>query len=284
VSKKSFYELRNLVEQYYDVQQQRVQSYNRVVAWIKQNVGWEGVVMLQAQQVLKDRFNPNEIKALIQNDYESTIEAIEQKYNVVIPPLDKPYSWYADRLVAGKVTREEIENMVWCASELIRFEKELADKIKKVVSEIEVYDLYLSKIRGISHILAAGLIGWIAPIDRFRYSSRLRAYAGLSAQHYRMKCEDGHRIIATSPKETCPVRKQKHLCEARIVDVELVNSPPKRAAGYYTMINMRLKTHVWRCVRSFEYQNSRRSYYRYLYDRAKAYYKSRDGNKSLPAT
>jgi len=267
------FDLRNLVEQYYDLQKQRVEAYNRVVAWVKNTVGWQGVVLLQAKEALGERFNPAEIP--IEKDYESTIEAIELKYDVLIPPLDKPYAWYADRLLKKKVNKEEIENMVWVTSELIRLEDDISARIKDIISEFDIYDLYLSKIRGIGHIIAAGLIGWIAPIERFKYPSRLRAYAGLVPHHYRMKCEEGHGIIATSPKETCPVKvgRKRNPCGARIVDVTLVEKPPKKATGYFTMINTRLKTHlVGRTAKSFEYQNARRCYYRYLYDRVKAYY------------
>ncbi|MHC1625195.1 MAG: transposase, partial [Methermicoccaceae archaeon] len=272
---KKTYELRNLVEQYYDLQKQRIEAFNRVVAWIKNNVGWQKVVLLQAKRVLGERFNPKEIP--IKEDYASTIEAIELKYNVHIPALEKPYSWYAERLVRGKVSEEDIENMVWITSQLINLEKEVTKKIESLVSDFEIYDLYLSKIRGMGPILSAGLIGWIAPISRFDYPSRLRAYAGLIPQHYKLECEDGHKIIATSPKETCPVKIKKgsrvRTCGARIVKVELVNRPPKREKGYFTMINLRLKTHfMGRIAVNFEFQNSRKSYYRFLYEKIKEYY------------
>ena len=281
IEEKKIFDLRNLVEQYYDLQKQRVEAYNRVVSWVKNNVGWEGIVRLQAKEALGDKFNPKDIP--IEKDYKSTIEAIEMKYGVVIPPLDKPYAWYADRLIKGKITKIQIENMIWCTKELIGLESEISARIRTMVQDFLLYEEYLSKIRGIGHILAAGLIGWIAPISRFDYSSRLRAYAGLIAQHYRLKCKQGHKIIATSPREACPIKSKngkKDTCGAKITEVNLVNKPPKREKGYFTMINTRLKTHlVGRVAKSFEYLSPRRSYYRYLYDKIKAYYASRDNGK-----
>lgn len=283
---KIIYNLRGLVEQYYDVQKQRIEAYNRIVAWVKSNIGWEGVVLLQAKEALGDKFNPNDIP--FEKDYKSTIEAIELKYSVIIPPLDKPYSWYADKMIKDKISKEEVENIVWVTKELIRLEKDIKEKIKPIVEDFQIYTDYLSKIRGIGHTLAAGLIAWTAPISRFEYSSRLRAYAGLVAQHYKLKCEEGHKIIATSPKEQCPVRdknKKNNVCESRIVQAELVSKPPKRERGYFTMINTRLKTHLVGRIAggSFEKQSARRSYYRYLYDRIKAYYTSKFNGKTSKA-
>jgi len=272
-------ELRSLVEQYYDIQQKRVQAYNRVVAWIKEQLGWESIVRELAKDVLGEKYNSFELPIL--DSYDATVEEIEKRYEVLMPPLQKKYAWYADRLIEGKAYIEDIENMVWAASRLIELEKEIEQKIKNLVKEFQVYTDYLSKINGIGPVLAAGLIGWIAPIDRFKYPSKLRAYAGLSAQHYKMKCEQGHRIIATSPKADCPVRKKGEkrvgICGARIVEAELIPHPPRRVVGYYTMVNLKLKSHFWRCVRSFEYLNPRNSYYRHLYDKIKAYYAQRDG-------
>jgi len=281
---RKVFDLRNMVEQYYDLQKQRIEAYNRVVAWIKNSVGWERVVLLQAKQALGDRFDPKAIQ--FEENYASTIEAIETKYDVHIPALDKPYSWYAERLIKGKVNEEDIENMVWVTNELIKLEKEISAKLEDLVSEFEIYELYLSKLKGIGPIISAGLIGWIAPISRFEYPSRLRAYSGLIPHHYKLKCEDGHHIIATSPKETCPVKIKKGSarkpCGARIVEVKLVERPPKKEKGFFTMINLRLKTHfMGRTAKCFEFQKPDQCYYRLLYDKIKEYYKANfpDGTK-----
>jgi len=273
VDKKAF-ELRNLVEQYYDIQQNRVQAFNRVVSWIRDNLNWQAVVREQAKRALWPNYDPFDLP--IAEDYQKTLEAIEEKYGVVIPLLKNPYAWYAERLIRGKGHIKDIENMVWCASEMLKLEERIEKRIAELVQDFQIYTDYLSKIRGIGHVLAAGLIGWIAPISRFEYASRLRAYAGLTAEHYRLKCEDGHKIIATSPRETCPIKIKKgskmRECDARIVSIEKVPHPPKRVQGYYTMINLKLKTHFWRVAKCFEYQKPRKSYYRYLYDRIKHYY------------
>ena len=273
MDRKTF-ELRNLVEQYYDIQQNRVQAFNRVVSWIRDNLGWEAVVRMQAMKYLWPNYDPNDLP--IAEDYPKTLEAIQEKYGVVIPELKNPYAWYAERLIKGKGHVEDIENLVWCAGELMKLEERIEERIRNLVQDFQIYTDYLSKIRGIGPVLAAGLISWIAPISRFKNVSKLRAYAGLTAVHYRLKCEKGHKIIATSPREVCPVRVKKGNkiaeCGARIVEVKEVPHPPRRVQGYYTMINFKLKTHFWRVGRCFEYQNPRRSYYRYMYDKIKRYY------------
>jgi len=280
------FELRNLAEQYYDVQQKRVQAYNRVVCWVRENIGMDGILREAVKEaaIKKGReFDLQKVSELInlEQSYEENVERIEKELGVILPPLKQKYAWYADKLIEGKVALTDIENMVWCCGELIKLESELESKIKELVGEFQIYTDYLSKIRGVGPVLAGGLIGWIAPIERFDYPSRLRAYAGLTAQHYRLRCEEGHRIIATNTREICPVRKKKGTCGAKIVEVQLVNSPPKKTMGYYTMVCFKLKTLAWKIARRFEYQTPRRSYYRYLYDKIKAYYANREDAKNL---
>jgi len=69
VDKKAF-ELRNLVEQYYDIQQNRVQSFNRVVSWIRDNLGWQAVVREQAKRALWPNYDPFDLP--IAEDYQKT--------------------------------------------------------------------------------------------------------------------------------------------------------------------------------------------------------------------
>lgn len=277
------YELRSLVEQYYDIQKLRLQAWGRVNSWVKNNIGWKGVLKVIAEEQISD-FD-GEIPDV--DDFDKAVELLEEKYNVVLRLPLKKYAWYSDQLVKGKMPAGEVENLVWITAELQNLEQAFEKKIERAVQDFQIYTDYLKYIRGISHTLGAGIIAWIYPIDQFKYSSHLRAYAGLTAQHYRLMCEEGHRIIATNVKEVCPVRVKKKgsrtepkPCGANIKDVELVDAPPRKTAGYYTMINLKLKTHLrYRVVRQFEYLTPRRSFYRFLYDKIKQYYTAKDGDK-----
>jgi len=269
------FDLKATIEQYYGIQKLRVQSYNRIVGYIRDYLGWKPV----ARHVMLYNELPVD-NDLIEKakSFEEFVEMANQKYNLLKVPEQK-WSWFAERVLKDKADIEEIDSTVWTTKQLINIEDELAKRIKGILDNFQIYTDYLSKIRGIGPTLAGGLIAWFYPVSRFKYASKMRAYAGISGQHYRMECEEGHKIIATSPKEICQVPnkdKKGKICGARIVEVKLVKSPPKRVAGYFTMVNFKLKALMWRLVRCFEYQSPTKSYYRFLYDKAKQYYAARD--------
>jgi len=238
--------LRYLVERYYDVQKVRIISYNNLVAWIKQNIDEED-----------------------------------------LPDTDKKFSWYANALIKDTISlpdpnmHDEVDDIIRYTKEFIRLEKELKLKIKKEVNRYSIYTEYLRYITGIDVILAGGLIAWIEPISRFDKPSDLVAYAGLSAEHWKLKCKVGHKIIATSKKDICPIMsKQGKICGKPIIEAKFYKSPPIRESGYTLAINTRLKTHVLKIIRSFEFMKPEKSFYKRLYLQTKQYYQNRPDLKN----
>jgi len=282
--------LRFYVEQYYDLQMERVAAFNRLTCMVRDYIGMNQVLKeLVAYSVNKLKKGADiDINQLIGQvdrvvdptlSLQDNVDLLENALGITIIPVDEPYAWYVDRLLRGKaiIPATDLEDIIDTCRALAEDEDQMRRKIEDVLQEFDVYTEYMSKVRGMGATYSGALIAWTAPISRFEYSSRLRAYAGLTAQHYELECEKGHKIIATNVKEVCPVPTEKKgkKCGARITKVREVKKPPKRKRGYYVMVNMRLKALGWKIARSFEFQKTSKSYYRYLYDRIKAYYSSR---------
>jgi hypothetical protein len=206
---------------------------------------------------------------------------LEEEENEEESEEEKRPKEIADYLIAGKIEAPnvELETLIWYYKSLYSTEKNLAVKLDGWSREHPLRKNYLSKIRGIGPILSSGIIAWLSPIERFSNISKLWAYCGLSAVHYESECEEGHKIISSSPLTVCPVRVKKgdkiEVCGAKILKSEKVNSPPKRKVGYFISYNQKLKTFMWKVASSFVKQPSEKSIYRKLYEEKKAYYTNR---------
>lgn len=192
---------------------------------------------------------------------------------------DRKYAKIADDLLSGKfIPDPSIEPMVRYYANLEKTENELTKSITSWITHFEVYEKYLKHIHGIGPVLSANLISMLSPIDRFPKPSMVVAYAGLSGQYYEQECENGHRIISSSPKSKCPVflTDSGDLCDAKIVSSTKFSGIMKRKKGYHILENTRLKTALFKVATSFEKQSGEKSQYRALYDAKKAEYNSRD--------
>ena len=188
-------------------------------------------------------------------------------------PKDKRYSELADKYISGEVEAPEVlENELWLHAQLSHIEDGLKDKITYAIGKEDLWKLYLSNIYGVGPLLAASLISFIHPIERFKNVSKLWAYAGLSAVHWESECERGHRMITTSEPATCRVKaldektREHKICGAKIVKSTYVESPPKRKEGHVVLVNTKLHTTLWKLSDSFLKQPSDRSVYRRYYD------------------
>ena len=193
---------------------------------------------------------------------------------------DRIYAKVADELLSGKIMPDpSIEPMVNYYKNLEKTEDELTKSIGSWITHFDIYNDYLKHIRGIGPILSANLISMISPIDKFPKPSMLVAYAGLSGQYYEQECENGHKLISSSPKSVCPVflTESKDICGGKIIKSIMVKGVMARKKGYHILGNTKLKTTLFKIASSFEKQSSEKSQYRILYDVKKAEYNSRDG-------
>lgn len=194
----------------------------------------------------------------------------EKKGNL---PKDKKYSELADKYIDGSVKPPAVlDNEIWLFKELSGLENGLKEKITAAVEKEDIWTKYLSNIYGVGPLLAANLISFIHPIERFKNVSKLWAYAGLSAVHWESECEQGHKMITTSEPAACKVKmldrktREHRICGAKIVKSAYFQSPPKRKEGYVLKVNTKLHVTLWKLSDSFLKQRSDRSVYRRYYD------------------
>jgi hypothetical protein len=263
-------QIRFLVESYYDIQKLRVETFNRIVAYVKSNpekfsqrffetrkeYASHSTTETHRNNASQNRFETHEANAS-QNPLEtqkinashnvaethntfashSTIEnqdegASQKTFETRISHAVKP-SVIAKALVSGKIKPpKEISELVWYHNSLYETEKQLAKRLNAWSKHHPIRIHFLNRIQGIGGVLSSGVIAWLSPISRFPNISKLWSYCGLAPQHKRRRGEK---------------------------------------LGY----NPRLKTLMWKIATSFEKQNPAKSFYRRIYEQKKRYYMQR---------
>jgi len=257
-------QIRFLVESYYDIQKLRVETFNRIVAYVQNNL---------------DKFTS---QRKVENQKTNASQTLPENRRGSAPKPSK----IVYEILRGKIrVPSDIKDLVWYHDSLFATEKELRKKLNGWSRTHPIRRAFCDKVRGIGGVLSSGLIAWIHPISRFPTISKLWGFAGLSATHYESECKEGHKFITVSKPERCWVRvgKKRKPCNAELVRSVFVNSPPKKKAGYVLFVNLKLKTLCWKVATSFEKQKPKKSFYRRLYDRQKEYYHNRpDLKEEIP--
>ena len=257
-----------MVEQYYDVQKLRVETFNRIVAYVKscsasqkfsearhlcasQEPNEAQVSLASHLQTATHSKCASQRSCEIQNSSASRKKHETQPYIASQPTTEthvqgashhspethekgaaKP-SVTAHRIVKGEVAvPAEIGNLVWYHNRLYETEKELAKKLDAWSRNHPLRINFLSRIQGIGPVLSSGLIAWLSPIKRFPNISKLWKYCGLAPGQ-------------------------------------------KRRRGQKLGYNPHLKTLMWKVAASFEKQKPTKSFYRRVYDEKKNYYLNR---------
>jgi len=148
------------------------------------------------------------------------------------------------------------------------FEKDIEKLITKQLLNHALWTQYLSKITGIGPLIAAGLIAYIDDIEKFDHVSSLWQYSGYGMNRFCPKCkkptsvevpyETGKTAKKLHPLEICP------LCQGDTIPII-----QKRALGYQSNWNDRLKQLGYKAASSFVKQSAEKSKYRKLYDKIK---------------
>jgi hypothetical protein len=251
-------QIRFLVESYYDIQKLRVETFNRIVAYVKSNPEKFSQYIVEtqhnhashdvaethntfaSQEVLGTHLNNASqkfIETQIADASHKTVEtrkgnasrlAIETQAADAVKP-----SVIAKALVSGKIKPpKEISELVWYHNSLYETEKQLAKRLNAWSKHHAIRIHFLNRIQGIGGVLSSGVIAWLSPISRFPNISKLWSYCGLAPQHKRRRGEK---------------------------------------LGY----NPRVKTLMWKIATSFEKQNPAKSFYRRIYEQKKQYYMQR---------
>jgi len=240
--KKPAIQMRFLVENFYDLQHLRIETFNRLVALAKTK--------------------------LTDAEY---AESIKQS------KVEKP-SDLADLWVNGKIKpSDDVGELLWYHNSLHETEKQLAKRLNAWSAVHPLRITYLGKIKGIGPILSSGLLAWIDPISRFDTVSKLWAYCGLSSEHWESQCKKGHKLLTTHALTLCPIKvgTKRTVCNAKMLSTVKVDKPIRRKRGFIICINPHLKTLMWKIAASFEKQDAKKSRYRKLYEEKKAYYANR---------
>lgn len=164
------------------------------------------------------------------------------------------------------------------------------------------YDIaeWITAQKGLSTVLASGLISYIHPIDRFDNVSKLWAYCGYGVMDVCQDC--GKRVVAIDqrgdwinrmanrlkeqadkkkngqkPKSLDPYLKKADAMMCHCPDPEIKKVGQKRLAGALIDFNPRLKTICWKCSYQFMRQGD---LYKDVYQKARFNYENRPDLKA----
>ena len=209
--KSQSYEIRQLIENYYDIQKIRVETFNRIVCWVKENKD-ELMKILSHIGSETHRRDTSQFKDEAQYKSASHNE-YETHFNVAFKLLEnKKYSEFVKRFVLSQEFDEtqdggasqkkyetqnsfafsqklkEIEDMIWFHNKLYETEKELYHRLDAWSKEHPIRLNFLNQVKGIGPIFSSGLIAWLSePIKKANYVSQIWSYCGLAPNQVRKK-------------------------------------------------------------------------------------------------
>lgn len=160
-------EIRQLVENFYDIQKIRVETFNRIVCWVKEN----------RERII------NELKS--QSTFETqgiyaSQENLETQLKYAIKLLEeaekekgmKKYSEFIKKFVLshckietqGKYANlfKDIKNLIWFHNKLYETEKELGKRLDLWSKDHPLRKEFLNRVKGIGKVLSSGIIAWLS--------------------------------------------------------------------------------------------------------------------------
>ena len=176
-------EVRIMVENYYDVQQLREMSFNRIVNYLKHQ-----------KEILNIELEPSDektaklIKEILAEAAKIKEEDKEQGKEGKKKRVPKEYSQIATLIASDKAKLPRIKNLIDYYNSLYATEKAQGKALASYALENPMR-IKVNQVKGIGDVLGAGLIAWLSPIDRFNSVSALWSYAGLAPGQKRTKGE-----------------------------------------------------------------------------------------------
>jgi hypothetical protein len=184
-------QIRFLVESYYDIQKLRVETFNRIVAYIKNNPQKFSQKEYETQKISASH------KAVETHGVYASREEIENQVVCASQNISenqdiravKP-STIAKAIISGKIKPpKEISELIWYHNSLYETEKQLAKRLDEWSKHHPLRIHFLNRIQGIGGVLASGIIAWLSPISRFPNISKLWKYCGLAPGQKRRRGE-----------------------------------------------------------------------------------------------
>mgnify|MGYP000163600050 CR=1 FL=1 len=210
-------DIRYLIENYYDIQKIRVETFNRIVSFVKENKdkvmemiknlshyplepqnGYASHPVFESQRndasQYKDGNQPvfaSQVTSETQRINASQITNENQKSNAVSLLKDSKYSDFVKKFViTKKIGIKEVENLVWFHNKLFETEKELYKILDGWSREHPLRVNFLNYVKGIGPVLASALIAWLSePILKAEHVSNLWSYCGLKPNSERKRGE-----------------------------------------------------------------------------------------------
>lgn len=148
---------RNITNAYYDFQQVRIASMNRVrdvIRKLVEGIKFDEVEAKKEEKKYKKKYTDKELLAMLNK-----------------------------LLVDGKILAEEYDYIMECweiMKDAKKLEKKFQNAMKTFISKEAVYNEFLSKIRGIAEILSANLIKEFGDCSKYDTVSKLWAHSGNS--------------------------------------------------------------------------------------------------------
>ncbi|RLE45216.1 hypothetical protein DRJ16_00120 [Candidatus Woesearchaeota archaeon] len=205
-----YYEIRQLIENFYDIQKIRVETFNRLVCWVKENKE-------KIKEILSHPFVETQKKNASQANSETHPSPASQRVNeshykfalshklneiqvgFALKLLEeKKYSVFVKKFILSQGINEtqsrlatifsDVENLVWFHNKLYETEKELQKRLDFWSKEHPLRKEFLNYVKGIGGILSSGLIAWLGqPILKAEYCSQIWSYCGLTPESKRKK-------------------------------------------------------------------------------------------------
>ena len=160
-------QIRYLVESYYDIQKLRIETFNRIVSFVKNNPEKFSHPYLETQDKDASRY----------------VSGTRYKFA-------GRYSEIAKLMIAGEIeSPAEIEPLIVYHNDLLYMEKKLKKSLDAWSRDHPVRIHFLDRVQGIGGVLASGIIAWLTPISRFPNISKLWKYCGLAPGQRRRRGE-----------------------------------------------------------------------------------------------
>ena len=207
------FEIRQLIENYYDIQKIRVETFNRIVCWVRENS--EKIIksleeLVKSQRVSKPHFidvshnrsethMKNALELLKNKKYSKFVKrfvlshwGLESQRTYASHILSEPQKKRASQLHGEYQLHhalfKDIEDLIWFHNRLLETEKELKKRIDLWSKGHPLRKKFLRYVKGIGPILASGLIAWLSkPILKASYVSQIWSYCGLAPGQERRK-------------------------------------------------------------------------------------------------
>jgi hypothetical protein len=180
-------EIRFLVENYYDIQKLRVETFNRIVMFIKTNKNdilknlshyeFETHDKRASHHQIEPQ-GSHAIELLKKKKYAEFVKKYVLSHSVLETQPNNASQRIGGTQLVGALS--QIQNLVWFHNKLYETEKELYIRLDAWSKGHKLRNQYLDHVKGIGKVLASGIIAWLSePILRADNVSQIWKYCGL---------------------------------------------------------------------------------------------------------